>query len=207
MKKIAVTQRVEVSPAYGERRDCLDQRWTQLLTSCGFHPVLFPNNPEAAASMWGASDVVGLLMTGGNSLCEYGGDAPERDETESFLLDAALRESVPVLGVCRGMQIIQHRFGDVLNPVDNHVDTRHRLRVSDESAYSTLLNKIGTVNAYHNLGAFESSGILRVAARAEDNVIMAVEHPSKPVFGQMWHTERDTPFPLEQLALFQSVLG
>ena len=43
MKPVAITQRVSVVPAYGERRDCLDQAWTKFLAACGLLPVLIPN--------------------------------------------------------------------------------------------------------------------------------------------------------------------
>ena len=42
MKAVAVTQRVSVIPAYGERRDCLDQAWTKFLAACGLLPVVLP---------------------------------------------------------------------------------------------------------------------------------------------------------------------
>ncbi len=43
MKAVGVTQRVELVADYGERRDCLDQAWTQFLAACGLLPVLLPN--------------------------------------------------------------------------------------------------------------------------------------------------------------------
>ena len=207
MKKIAVTQRVEIVPDYGERRDCLDQRWSELLIQCELHPVIFPNCRNSAAKIWANSEIEGLLLTGGNTLCEYGGDAPERDETERFLLQQALDQNLPVLGVCRGMQLLQHHFGERLMPIENHVGTRHQLQLSTTSRYTDLLEKIETVNAYHTLGSLENTSELQITAHSKDGVIMAVEHPHKKVFGQMWHSERDFPFEEEQLALFRRILG
>ena len=48
-----------------------------------------------------------MVLTGGNDLAALGGDAPERDATENALLDAAESRRLPVIGVCRGMQVIQ----------------------------------------------------------------------------------------------------
>jgi putative glutamine amidotransferase len=45
-------------------------------------------------------NVGGIVLTGGNDLTAYGGDAPDRDATETALLDFAERRNLPVLGVC-----------------------------------------------------------------------------------------------------------
>src|SRR5579863_2290649 len=116
MKTVAVTQRVVVDPPHGTRRDCLDQVWTKFLCRCGLLPVPIPNSVDAALII--CEHVGGIVLTGGNDLTAYGGDAPDRDETESALLDLAELRNLPVLGVCRGMQVIQHRFGTRLRKVD-----------------------------------------------------------------------------------------
>ena len=108
MKKVVVTQRVDVTSTYGERRDCLDQRWIELLLSVGLFPVLVPNNLDYVKKLIATEQIDGVLLTGGNSLLNYGGDAPERDEVEKNLLELAILKNIPLLGVCRGMQIIQN---------------------------------------------------------------------------------------------------
>src|SRR5580698_10911742 len=105
MKTIAITQRVAVIPQYGERRDCLDQAWARFIAACGLLPLALPNIPEVALSLFRNVDVAGLLLTGGNDLAALGGDAPERDATENALVDDAEARGLPVLGVCRGMQL------------------------------------------------------------------------------------------------------
>ena len=91
MKAVAITQRVSVVPAYGERRDCLDQAWTRFLSACGLLPVLLPNVTEAALALCEGADIGGLVLTGGNDLAELGGDAPERDAVENAVLNLAER--------------------------------------------------------------------------------------------------------------------
>ena len=95
VKAVGVTQRVSVDPAYGERRDCLDQAWTRFLAACGLLPVLLPNVSQAALALCDAVSVSGLVLTGGNDLSTLGGDAPERDITENALLDLAERRGLP----------------------------------------------------------------------------------------------------------------
>ncbi|MBY0429703.1 MAG: gamma-glutamyl-gamma-aminobutyrate hydrolase family protein [Rhodospirillales bacterium] len=182
MRLVAVSQRVEIVPNYGERRDALDQRWPAFLAECGLLAVPVPNHPAAPAALFAALPLAGVLLTGGNDLAAYGGDAPERDETESRLLDEAERRGLPALGVCRGMQMILHRAGAILHPVSGHVTTGHPIRRDGAPAI---------VNSYHCWGATRAVPDLAVVATAEDGVIEAVRHRRRPVFGMMWHPERD----------------
>ena len=117
MSLIAISQRVAVDPLYGERRDCLDQAWIKFVVTCGLTPLLVPNDEQAARRLCNAVPISGILLTGGNDLSAYGGDAPERDATENTLIDIAGKLALPVFGVCRGMQMIQQRFGIRLKQV------------------------------------------------------------------------------------------
>jgi len=195
MKLIAVTQRVVVDPATGERRDALDQRWPRLLLQCGLVPLIVPNCLRAAQRLAARLPLEGVLLTGGNDLAAYGGDAPERDETEAFFLRDALAGGRPLLGVCRGMQMIQHFLGVPLVRVEGHVALRHRVRGEGSSR---------EVNSYHRLGAWTSVPDLEVQATAPDGVIEAVQHRRRRVAGIMWHPEREEPATAADLALLRS---
>ena len=64
-----------------------------------------------------------LLLSGGNDL----GDAPDRDSTELHLLEAARELEIPVLGICRGMQLMASFFGVGVEELSSHVGTRHQI--------------------------------------------------------------------------------
>ena len=85
MKRIAVTQRVDMISSHEERRDALDQRWIPFLQTINLLPILVPNNIPYVQQLIGDKSIDGILLTGGNSLVKYGGDAPERDEIEKLL--------------------------------------------------------------------------------------------------------------------------
>jgi gamma-glutamyl-gamma-aminobutyrate hydrolase PuuD len=142
------------------------------------------------------SDVAGLVLTGGNDLAALGGDAPERDATENALLDAAESRGLPVLGVCRGMQLIQQRCAVPLQRVEGHV-TRVK------SFASTASRPRST--AIIAFAARESRPPLDVWAVAADGVVKAIRHTARPITGIMWHPERNTPFAADDVALFRRV--
>jgi putative glutamine amidotransferase len=196
MTTVAITQRVAVIPEYGERRDCLDQAWPRFLRACGLLPLPLPNVAEVALEMFRRPDLAGLVLTGGNDLAAVGGNAPERDQTENALVDQAEARGLPVLAVCRGMQLIQHRHGIALSRVEGHVTRRQTIAIRGESA---------EVNSYHCFGARESRPPLDVWAVAADGVVKAIRHASRPITGIMWHPERSSPFAADDIALFRSV--
>ncbi len=198
MKAVAITQRVSVVPNYGERFDCLDQEWTKFLAACGLLPVLLPNVIEVALALSGGTEIAGLVFTGGNDLAALDGNAPERDAVENALLDLAERRELPVLGVCRGMQMIQQRFAIQLRRVEGHVAQRQIIRIEGEPR---------EVNSYHHFAAFDSRPPLDVWAVADDGVIKAIRHSTKPITGIMWHPERFAPFSPADVALFRRVFA
>lgn len=195
MKKcIAITQRVELIEAIGERRDALSQEWTSLAETCGFTPLLLPNHLPTVREMLEAQKPDGFILTGGNDLVSYGGDAPERDELEKFLIQYSVEHKTPLLGVCRGMQMILNEFGAKLQKVDGHIRVEH------------LLSNGDTVNSFHSWGAVECQSPLNAAARSSDGVVEAVTHRDHPqIHGIMWHPERYSPLREQDILFIKEV--
>ncbi|WP_285631385.1 gamma-glutamyl-gamma-aminobutyrate hydrolase family protein [Actinoallomurus iriomotensis] len=194
---VAVSQRVVVD-AHGTRNDALDRRWAAFLLHCGLLPLPLPNDTTAALAVLRRSPVRGVLLTGGNDLAAYGGDAPERDAAELALVDAAERRGLPLLGVCRGMQLLQHRFGVPLTRVRGHVAERQVLTVDGRERVA---------NSYHTWAAMRTRPPLQVWATGPGKVIKAVRHENAPLAGIMWHPERMTPFAEDDRALFHDWFG
>ena len=196
MKKIFYTQRVEIVESYQERRDCADQKIPLFLQACGYLPFPVPNVIEDISLYLREAGPDGILLTGGNSLAVYGGNAAERDRTDRGILQWAIENRIPVYGFCRGMQSILDYFGGKLEPVQNHVALRH-----DVSGEWGNLN----VNSYHNQGAFQAPPGLIVTAASDDGVIEAIRHEKHPIEGAMWHPEREQPFLQEDILRIQKL--
>lgn len=194
---VLYTQRVEVIASYNERRDCADQQVARFLQTCGFIPVPVNNLPEFAEEFADSLHPAGILFTGGNDLTSYGGNAPERDATERILLNHAMQYNIPVLGICRGMQMIADYFGIPLQKVKGHVASHHSIAGDLSHRY---------VNSYHSWGITSVADPLYALEWAEDGVIEAISHRQKQIMGIMWHPERETPFAKEDIWLVSNFL-
>ena len=115
MIAVGITQRREPVPGYGEHRAELDERWPVLLRKCGMLAVPLPNQASIAVEMASSLALPALIFSGGGNLAGHGGDIA-RDETERALLAWAIEHNIPVLGVCRGMQLILDAFDVEANP-------------------------------------------------------------------------------------------
>lgn len=199
MKIVAVSQRVDFLASRNERRDALDQNLVNWLRMAGCLAVPVPNTlitPSADSIDQWLQHVApqAIILSGGNDL----GEIPERDATECRLLDWASSRRLPVLAICRGMQMMGVYAGGCLSAVNGHVRTRHLL----QGEYGGI-----TVNSYHHLALTETPPGFRRLAQAEDGALEAIRHIDLPWLGWMWHPERDAVFAPEQLALFRDLIA
>lgn len=205
--RIGLTQRVELVEGYGERRDCLDQQWATLLASLGHSPIPVPNALQEPQAWFQRVGVDGFILTGGNDLAglpNASRPAPERDMTEWALLDYAGERQMPVLGVCRGFQVMNVYLGGRLVPVSGHVASRHAVERVSESSFFTGYSR---VNSFHDWGLDKQglSDMLIPILCGYDGTIEAARHAKLPWFGMMWHPERESPFAPADLALLEQI--
>jgi putative glutamine amidotransferase len=196
VKVIAVSQRIEYFPERGEHRDVLDQRLVALLAICDTLVVPVPNILADTGQLdaWLMKvQPQAIVLSGGNDLGEY----LERDRTEEFLLNRAKEAEMPVLGVCRGMQMLGVFAGSTLKIVDGHAGTRHRVNGVIQAE----------VNSFHNYALAEVPDHYTVLARSGDDVIEAIRHTRLPWEGWMWHPEREPEFATRDINRIKALLA
>jgi putative glutamine amidotransferase len=129
-------------------------------------------------------------------------DPPARDRYELELAAVAVREDVPLLAVCRGLQVLNVALGGT---VDQHVpDTpgraehaggaEHLLHVAEGSLLAGFLGRgavPASVNSYHHQAVGVVAERLTVSATAPDGLVEAVEGPGAYCLGVQWHPERN----------------
>lgn len=201
-RRIALTMRV-VQTTYpsgsNEMRDAISHDWSRFLSLALPHAVWLPlpNTGQQAVQLAETLPIDGLILTGGDDV----GACALRDATELALLNWAKAKCLPVLGVCRGAQMLQHFCGGVLRPVaEHHKATRHSVVWNGRSL---------TVNSYHQQGihAHELARELTPQALAEDNTVEAFSHNTLPWFGTLWHPEREAAATEHDCQILKRLFG
>ena len=186
---IGISLRITNAEKYVEKRDSLSHDWPKLIEKIGYVPLLIPNTLSDIPSFLDEMKVSGLILSGGDNL----GDDILRDNTEKKLIDYAISHSIPLVGICRGMQVINSIFGGNVRLLDNatHVANPHKVNLNKKFLFST--NSI-TVNSFHyNVIDFSNLGnnLTPFAISELDETIEGFLHNTLKIFGVMWHPERN----------------
>ncbi len=166
-------------------------------------PVHLPVDIDPAAA---GERLDGILLTGGTDIdpIRYGAEPdpellapePERDALELGLLSAAMEAEIPVLGICRGIQILNVHQGGTLDqhvPVHSRFDlpvnaTIHEVRFIEGSTLHRLYGPSAMVNSLHHQAVADVGRDLVVTAHAEDGAIEGLEMGDS-VLAVQWHPE------------------
>ena len=202
----------------------LHQVYVDAVARAGGVPVLLP--PQEHGADEAIEGVDALVLTGGSDVDperyqqqpQAGSTVvrPWRDDWELRLLARALAADLPVLGVCRGAQLLNVALGGTL---DQHIPDsvghqRHcpapgvfgetRVTLSPGSALAGVLGPTATVACYHHQAIDKLAPELAVAGWSDDDIVEAVELPGhRFALGVQWHPEQDGG----DLRLFQALVA
>lgn len=151
----------------------------------------------------------GLLLPGGGDIDPVyygeemdGSDEPDRelDKAQRDILDAFVKAKKPILGICRGIQLINVYFGGSLyqdlktrdiHTEKNGVDSVHSVKsVSEGNLFENFYGKTFNVNSAHHQGVKKLGRGLIEVLRSEDGVCEAVIHEELPIIATQFHPER-----------------
>lgn len=142
----------------------------------------------------------------------------ERDHVERDLVNAAVAQNLPVLGICRGAQMINVARGGTLHtdiyaaydgvPAMRTPLPRKRIQIEAGSRLHELLGTMTCrVNALHHQSVDQLGKGLRIAARDEYGIVQAIEAPGEPfLLGVQWHPEF-LIFDRGQMRLFERLVA
>jgi putative glutamine amidotransferase len=128
---------------------------------------------------------------------------PGRDRLEKLLIDYASASRLPLLGICRGLQMLVTHYGGRLSRLEGHVATRHNVKVISEG--DAIWPDTFEVNSFHQWGiaSEEVKAPLKIWAKDSHGFVEAVKHESLSHYGIMWHPEREQPFHLLDISLLR----
>lgn len=204
---------------------------SKAVSEAGGLPVIIPiDTPERILKY---ADVIdGLILAGGQDISPhlYGEDpregikatSPKRDAAEVALTEAVLATGKPILGICRGLQLINAMFGGTLyqdlsendkifikhvqeTPTNHPI---HQVKVDPNSYLGSFLPEGFKVNSLHHQVIRELGEGLKATALARDGVIEAIEteDPEKNVVAVQWHPESTYYKDPTSLVLFENLI-
>ena len=182
MKKIIISLRLEKIGKYEEERDNLDIRLSQIIEKSGYMPVLMPNNLKLTSQYLNQIRPKGVILSGG-------GDPTKKDKrlkNELNLIKYSLQKNIPLLGICRGAQVLNIFFGGKIKKIKNYWKKNKRI-------YGPLIKKKKIkINSYHDYGFTEEmlGKNLNPIAYSSDKIIKSFIHNKYKFFAIMWHPER-----------------
>jgi len=214
---VAITTTIDPQGGeYAQPRIGLYSNYVAQLQRVGLTPMLITPTHTAESIRALVQLCSGLVLTGGEDIdpsC-YGEDPipelgtvnPARDFAELRAIDAACEFELPILGICRGHQLLNVYFGGTLcqdimvamESASSHLQTTpwgsHHHEIEIEAG-SRLANAVGTqrleINSYHHQAVRRIADPLTATARADDGLVEAIEARfDRWIVGVQWHPER-----------------
>lgn len=136
-------------------------------------------------------DDIAVVIPGGMDL----GDYPERDAFECELVRACYDADIPLLGICKGQQIINHVFGGTLKQVNKHWQTHvehattHSVILEDGLFYDYLIQRKAPVNSFHNWAIDKVGDGIEICGYSDDEqrIPECLRVIGKPIVAVQWH--------------------
>lgn len=207
---------IGLSSSISDGASRVSANYIQSIVKAGGTPVIIPAVTDGKVLRNIVSNLDGLVIIGGadvNPLWydeephnNLGGVDPVRDLYEFKLVKLASDQNVPMLGVCRGLQLLNVAFGGTLyqdipsQRSDNHIKHNqtlpssygsHRIAIDPKSSLSSILGRdTVSVNSFHHQAIKDLAPIFKVSATAPDGVIEAIEaYPNRHIMGVQFHPE------------------
>lgn len=216
----------------GYRRTYVNEDYVKSVILAGGVPLLLPLTTDQNIVKHYCSIIDGLILSGGHDvsplaygeqpLQKLGQTLPERDVFDRLLIENALEIDIPVLGVCRGLQILNVALGGTLYQDLDYIpecnlkhDQYHDPTLPTHEVYIDRGTKLYEImndtcvktNSFHHLAIKTLGEGLDVTARAADGVIEAIEHHERRfVIGVQWHPEMMSATDPKMRSLFESLI-
>ena len=207
---------IGISANYGDNNSKLAENYYKSVVAVGGVPVIIPVTDDLATIEAIVGRLDGILLSGGGDMHpryyneepipENGTPDELRDRYDVALIKSAVEYQLPVLGICRGMQVINTVFGGSLyqdinvqyadkKPMchsqneERSVTTQTASVVTDSLLYSIVSCNTLPINSIHHQAVKRIADGFRAVAFADDGICEAIESLYYPILGVQWHPE------------------
>jgi len=193
------------------------------VTRSGAEPIMaWPQTADRAADLVGLADAVILPGGGDLDLRPYGvpqvhplenHQPPEQDAADVNIAKAALNAGLPILAICRGMQVLNVIMGGTIfqhlvETTVEHKGVRHPIDIVSGSGLETIMKGSRTIGySWHHQACKDLAPGLMLNASTEDGTVEGFESPDGHILGLQWHPEVDAADDPIQARPFEWLVG
>jgi putative glutamine amidotransferase len=205
MKNILITQRIG-KDKYGEYYDYLESTYIKYLNQYKINPIILPNNTKDVIKFYKKNRCTHIILTGGDDICpslyskkarKLNSNLYQRDLNEQILIKYSIEKKIPVLGICRGFQIINVCLGgkltkDICKITKSINNKKHKVNFTKDFVKKVKKNSI-IVNSYHNQGITQpqlAANLVPLGFSEDGKLVEIYNHVKLPIIGIQWHPER-----------------
>ncbi len=217
-------------PGYG--KSYVNDDYIQAVLAGGGVPLLVPVIEDEAAIEAQVACLDALVISGGWDVdpllwgeephAKLGGTLPARDAFDQMLIRAARKKGIPILGICRGIQILNVAAGGTLYQdvseqpgctvrhwqPSHPAQPTHTVETLPGSLIAKLIGDTAVTNSFHHMTLRAIAPDYQVTARAKDGTVEAIESTDgSPVLGVQWHPEMMHRTSAQMLRLFEWISG
>jgi len=186
MLKIGITSNIK--EYYKGYIDFIDHYWLDYFEKKNINYYLVPNKKKLSKKK--IKEINLLIIPGGNDVSNVLKTSKIRNIIEKNLIKICFKKKIPILGICRGAQLLNKSFGGKISKIKKHMRTRHNIFFTNrEIIKKNFLN----VNSFHNDGIKKndlSKSFKVLASDKHKNIEMFISN-NKKIIGTMWHPERE----------------
>lgn len=199
-----ISQRAYIN-SHGVACDCLESEYTKYFNGLGLFLRVVSNysHPDTWSNNELFNNIDLIILTGGGDIDpSYKRGNPElqsREMIEERLIDYAIVQNIPVLGICRGMQFINIYFYGEISCLGNEnephpVTANHEVKIINPDIKNIINSESMFVNSYHDYGVLKrniSPELEIIAESASGGIVESLRHPDIKISGIQFHPERE----------------
>jgi len=188
---IAITSNIKKH--FQNHCDFIDYYWINYFIAKKIKFIVLPNSKIATKLLLDKfkKDIKFVILSGGNDIKTKKKVVRRRNEIEILIINYCLKNKISILGICRGMQLLNLYFKGKITKIKNHLKKNHKINYVNKENFQHK-KKTFLVNSFHNYGIKKKNigANLKILATTDDGYVEEFKNSALKIYGVMWHPER-----------------